>query len=221
MCGRFTIQYTWAEYYEALNLIPASAKGRNDPPRHNVCPTQSIGMVCTDNDDIVVKDARWGLVPHWAKDLKVKPMINARSETVAEKPMFKSSFATRRCLIPANSFYEWDRKTDPDTPLPYNIHLKGDEPFFFAGIWRYHKHLDVTSCAILTTAPHDNIAFVHDRMPVILNAETWETWVSPKTETDEALTLISQNRGADLTAYRVGTAVNKNTAQGAELIEPI
>ena len=71
MCGRFTIQYTWAEYYEGLNLIPASAKGRNAPPRFNVCPTQSVGMVCTDNGKIVVKDARWALVPHWAKDLEL------------------------------------------------------------------------------------------------------------------------------------------------------
>ncbi|WP_419906510.1 SOS response-associated peptidase [Hoeflea sp.] len=158
MCWRFTIQYTWAEYYEALNLIPADAKGRNDPPRYNVCPTQTVGMVCADKDAIVVKDARWGLVPHWAKDLKIKPMINARSETVTEKPIFKSSFASRRCLIPANSFYEWDRKSDPDTPLPYNIHLKDNRPFFFGGIWRYRKHLDVTSCAIFTMEPHENIA---------------------------------------------------------------
>lgn len=172
MCGRFTIQYTWAEYYEALNLIPASVKGRNDPPRYNVCPTQQIGMVCTVEDEIVVKDARWGLVPFWAKKLE-KPMINARSETVAEKPMFKKSFSERRCLIPASSYYEWLRP-DKKTALPYNIHLKDNEPFFFAGIWGHHKHLDVTSCAILTTVPHDNIAHVHDRMPVILNAETWE-----------------------------------------------
>lgn len=178
-------------------------------------------MVCTDDNEIVVKDARWGLVPYWAKEVSGKPMINARSETVAEKPMFKNSFASRRCLIPASSYFEWDRKTDPKTALPYNIHLKGDEPFYFAGIWRYHRHLDVTSCAILTTAPHENIAYVYDRMPVIMAVDAWTDWISSEVGPEDALQLVEKNRGADLIAYRVSTEVNSRKAIGADLIAPI
>ena len=171
MCGRFTIQYTWAEYYASLNLIPLSAKGRNDPPRFNVCPTQNIGFIYTEDDEIKVQDGRWGLVPNWAKEgAKLPMMINARSETVAEKNSFKYSFKSKRCLIPASAFYEWtvgeDSKKDP-----HYIYLTNNEPFFFAGIWAYNKIMDVTSCAILTTTPHKNIAHIHDRMPVILNSD--------------------------------------------------
>lgn len=219
MCGRFTIQYTWAEYYEALNLIPASAKGRNDPPRYNVCPTQNVGMVCVEKDEIMVKDGGWGLVPFWAKKLE-KPVINARSETVDEKPMFKKSFDQRRCLIPASSYYEWERP-EPKVALPYNIHLPDNGPFFFAGIWSHHSKLDVTSCAILTAAPHKNISHVHDRMPIILKADQCEQWISTDVGTDEALEIIPENCGADLIDYRVSTKVKTRDTEGSQLIEPI
>lgn len=221
MCGRFTIQYSWAEYYEALNLIPAEAKGRNDPPRYNVCPTQDIGFVYSEDDEVKVKDGRWGLIPNWAKEGgKLPLMINARSETVAEKNSFKHSFKSKRCLIPANAYYEWtigeDGKRDP-----HYLYLKEREAFFFAGIWAYNKNMDVTSCAILTAAPTDNIAHIHDRMPVILKADVYHDWISKDVESEKALELIDQNRGTELTAYRVDRAVNSNRAQGRELIEPI
>jgi len=108
MCGRFTIQYSWAEYYDALNLIPAAAKGRNDPPRYNVTPAQTLGTLIKSEDGYEVIDTEWGLLPFWATDKKVKP-INARGETVADKAMFKVAFKHKRCLIPADSFYEWVR----------------------------------------------------------------------------------------------------------------
>ncbi len=138
MCGRFTIQYTWAEYYEALNLIPASAKGRNDPPRYDVAPTQSIGFVCNDDGDIAVKDGRWGIVPFFIKEPKKKPIINARSETMHEKPSFKFSVKSRRCLIPASSYYEWTLGEDGGKD-PHNIHLPENEPFYFAGLWAHNE----------------------------------------------------------------------------------
>jgi len=139
-------------------------------------------------------------------------MINARSETVAEKASFKYSFKSKRCLIPASAFYEWtigeDQKKDP-----HYIYLPENEPFFFAGIWAHNDNMDVTSCSILTTKPHENIAHIHDRMPVILKQEAWEPWISKDVESDEALPLIGDNRGADLISYRVDRAVNSNRAR--------
>jgi putative SOS response-associated peptidase YedK len=204
MCGRFTIQYTWAEYYEALNLIPASAKGRNDPPRYNVCPSQTIGAVVRDHDDYKVIDPNWGFIPFWAKaPPKFKP-INAKGETVATNGMFRTAFAHKRCLIPANSYYEWI-KPEPKVRLPFNIHLKDNAPFFFAGIWGTNETLDALTCAIITTVPHDDIAHIHDRMPVILNEQAYEPWLDPDTEVEDAHALLDQNKGAELTAYRVST----------------
>lgn len=158
-------------------------------------------------------------MPLWAKDKKRRP-INARSETVATNGMFKIAFKHKRCLIPASSYFEWV-EPEPKVKLPYNIHLSSNEPYFFAGIWAYNKTLDMKTCAILTTVPHENIAHIHDRMPVILNNDVCEKWMNNDIEIEDAESLISQNRGEDLIGYRVSTAVNKNTAQGSELIEPI
>lgn len=150
MCGRFTIQYTWAEYHEALSLIPASAKGRNDPPRYNVAPTQNVGFVATDRDgEVVVQDGRWWLVPFWAKEVPKYPMFNARSETATTKSSFREAFKSKRCLIPASSYYEWTKAKNGGKD-PHNIHLPYNEPFFFAGLWAHNDTLDITSCTILT-----------------------------------------------------------------------
>lgn len=147
-------------------------------------------------------------------------MINARSEIVAEKASFKYSFNSKRCLIPASAFYEWtvgdDKKKDP-----HYIYLPDKEPFFFAGIWAHNDKMDVTSCSILTTTPHKNIAHIHDRMPVILKEEAYEPWISKDVEAEEALTLIDKNRGSDLVSYRIDRAVNKRDAQGENLIRPL
>jgi len=219
MCGRFTIQFSWAEYYEVLNLIPANAKGRNDPPRYNVCPGQTFGAVIKDEDAYKVIEPTWGFLPFWAKDKKRKP-INARGETVHTNGMFKVAFSRKRCLIPANSYYEWI-EPEPKQKLPYNIHLKDNAPFFFAGIWGTHDTFETTTCAIITTTPHVNISHIHDRMPVILKPEACEQWLDPATISEQALSLLQENRGEELTGYRVDPAVNKKTAQGSELIEPI
>jgi putative SOS response-associated peptidase YedK len=219
MCGRFTIQYTWAEYHDALSLIPASAKGRNDPPRYNVCPSQAVGALIRGDDDYEVIDPNWGFIPFWAKEKKFTP-INAKGETVATNGMFRTAFACKRCLIPANSYYEWVRP-DPKTRLPYNIHLKDNAPFFFAGIWGTNENLDALTCAIITTVPNEGIAHIHDRMPVILREDVLEQWMDPDTEVERAHALLEQNRGTDLVAYRVSTDVNSNRAKGAQLIDPI
>lgn len=163
MCGRFTIRYTWAEYHEGLSIIPATAKGRNDPPRYNVAPTQTVGYVRQSEDGITVTDGRWWLVPHWAKELTSKwPMFNARSEDAHKKPAFRDAYKWGRCLIPADGYYEWTK--DPDAPkikLPHYIHLPEFRPFMFAGLSAYNKTLDVHNCTILTAAAVPEIIALH------------------------------------------------------------
>lgn len=219
MCGRFTIMYSWAEYYESLNLIPSKAKGRNDPPRFNVTPGQTFGSVVNGEDGLDVVETNWGFIPFWASK-KMKKPINARGETVHTNGMFKQAFKSKRCLIPASSYYEWI-EAEPGNKLPYNIHLKDNEPFFFAGIWATNKTFDATTCAIITLSATENIEEIHGRMPVILNRDVCEEWIDRETEVDRAVDILQDNRGRDLQAYRVGKAVNKNDAQGAELIAPI
>ncbi len=220
MCGRFTIEYSWAEYHNAISIIPTTAKVRNDPPRYNVAPTQGVGFVCHDDDDLVVKDGRWSLVPFWAKEIPKYALINARSETAHEKSSFHEPFKSKRCLIPATAYYEWtvgeDKKKDP-----HYIYLPDKEPFFFAGLWAHNSNLDITSFAILTAAAHPVIEALHDRMPIILKEDAWKNWLSKETEVGEARSLLTQNRGSELVSYRVDRAVNSSKASGADLIKPL
>lgn len=221
MCGRFTIQHSWAVYYDALNLIPAEAKGRNDPPRYNVTPTQQVGFVSKDKDGrLSVQDGRWWLVPFWAKELPKYPLFNARSETADSKSSFREAFKSKRCLIPASSYYEWTKAEDGGKD-PYNIHLPDNEPFFFAGLWAHNYNLDVTSCTILTAAAAPQIAHLHDRMPIIPKEGVWEEWLDAGTKVEDAKALLDNNRGSELVSYRVARAVNSNKASGSHLVEPL
>lgn len=145
---------------------------------------------------------------------------NARSETMHEKPSFKFSVKSKRCLIPANSYYEWTVGEDGGKD-PHNIHLPDNEPFYFAGLWAHNDHLDLTSCTIITSQAAPEIEHIHNRMPIILAKDAWEPWIDREVETDRARELIKSNRGSELVSYRVGRAVNKNTAKGAQLIEPV
>ncbi len=150
MCGRFTDQHSWREIWEhyqafldSLNTNP----GFNLPPRYNIAPTQNVLCVVERNHEAQFIDARWGLVPYWAKEPPKAPTINARGETAAERPLFRAAFRYRRCLIPADGYYEW-QKTGKATQ-PYRLHL--DESLFsFAGLWAENPHMAVTSCTILT-----------------------------------------------------------------------
>ncbi|MEP3278329.1 MAG: SOS response-associated peptidase [Stappiaceae bacterium] len=223
MCGRFTIRYTWAEYYDALTLIPASAKGRNDPPRYNVAPTQEVGFLCMDNGDAVIKDGRWWLVPHWAKELTSKwPMFNARSEEAHKKPAFRDSMKSKRCLIPADGYYEWTKNEEDGKKDPHFLHLPDDEPFAFAGLWATNMNIEptVTSCTILTAAAVPEISHLHHRMPIILAADAYEAWLDPNISVDLARELLTNHRDAELVSHRVGREVGSSKASGAQLIKP-
>ena len=218
MCGRFTIQYTWAEYFEALNLIPQEASGRNDPPRYNVAPTQDIGFICMKDGQLTALDGRWWLVPFWAKEVPKYAMFNARSETAHEKSSFREAFKSKRCLIPADGYYEWTKAEDGGKD-PHYIYLPDNEPFFFAGLWAHNSNLDITSCTIMTASADPAIEHLHSRMPIILKSDACEDWINPEISIDDAREVLKRERGSELTSHRVSRAVNSSKARGAELIE--
>jgi len=223
MCGRFITTGTWAEYRRYLNILPAEVDARNGPePNYNVAPTSELEIIVRDGDENVIAPVVWGLIPLWAKDSKIRAQINARGETVAEKPFFRTAFEHRRCLIPATGYYEW--RTENKVKQPYLIHLPGDaptfEPFAFAGVSAYNKALDTTTFAIVTLDADPSVAEIHNRMPVILKPDALEAWMDPATGKDDALDLLQQNRGPDLVYYAVDKAVGNVRNKQPELIEP-
>lgn len=220
MCGRFTLEYSWAEIHAIINIVPASAAKRNDPPRYNVAPTQDVGFISQSDGETTVQDGRWWLVPFWAKEIPKYPLFNARSETAHEKSSFREAYKSKRCLIPASGYYEWTKAADGGKD-PHLLHLPDHEPFLFAGLWAYNSNLEITSCTILTAPAHSAIAQIHDRMPIILNSDCWQDWLSPDTSVKEARNRLDNNRGRELLSYRVARTVNSSRASGAELIDPV
>lgn len=204
-----------------MNILPPDVSARNGPqPNYNVAPTSDLEIVVRKDDGIAVDQVTWGLMPHWAKDSKIRPMINARGETVAEKPFFRTAFEHGRCLVPANGYFEWH--TQDKVKQPYLIHLPGDapafEPFAFAGIMSRNKNLDTVTFAIVTLAAHPSVAHLHARMPVVLNRETLSDWMNPDTAKADALELLHQNRGADFVYHPVSRAVGNVNTKGPETI---
>ncbi|MEA2095944.1 MAG: SOS response-associated peptidase [Candidatus Cloacimonadota bacterium] len=175
MCGRFALYSSFQaikDYADLLNEIGEIEAN------YNVAPGQEIPIIINKNQHNILKSCKWGLIPFWAKDETVgNKLINTRGETIAEKPSFKYAFQQRRCLIPANGFYEW-RKKDKQ---PFYINLKDRELFSFAGIWEIWKSpagKQIFSCSIITTCPNEKLKTIHPRMPVILQKEHEETWLT-------------------------------------------
>jgi putative SOS response-associated peptidase YedK len=216
MCGRFALFLAADDLREELEL---NAVPVDFIPRYNVAPTQAVLAVA----DAAVRNAswmRWGLVPSWAKDLSIgSRMINARAETLAEKPSFRAAFARRRCLILANGFYEW-QKSGKGPSQPYFISLREGRPFAFAGLWelwRSPEGEEVKSCTIITTTPNARIAEIHDRMPVILTGEkmwNWLVWNNPA----QLGGLLAPYPAEEIQAAPVGRMVNDPNLDGPELI---
>lgn len=203
MCGRYSL----TSPVEAMAGLFLFDERPNLGPRFNIAPTQEVPVIRrTDAGQREIALMRWGLVPSWAKEIGGSaPLINARGETVAEKPSFRSAFKKRRCLIPADGFYEW-KKLESGQKQPYRIALPDDAPFGFAGIWEQWQSAQgdmLESCAIITTLASDRIADIHPRMPVILPPDSFDDWLdAPRAD------LIGAYDGA-LRAYPIGTAVNK------------
>ncbi|MCY1325918.1 putative SOS response-associated peptidase YedK [compost metagenome] len=213
MCGRFTQMMEWAELVRLYRLAD-NWYGRNTPARFNVAPTQTVPFVHQGRDgEQELSEGRWWLVPFWAKEMPKHPTFNARSEEADVKSSFKDSFKSKRCLVPADGFYEWTKGEDGGKD-PWFIHLPDRKPFSFAGLWAYNKTLDVTSCTILTMAAGQPMKQLHDRQPVILEPEAYDVWLSSETTTPDAKALLQRNLDGELEFHRVSRDINSSRFEG-------
>ncbi|OAI52405.1 hypothetical protein AYO47_06210 [Planctomyces sp. SCGC AG-212-M04] len=206
---------------EKLAEIFATTRQLTFRERFNISPTQTVVAIRQENGERVPVNMRWGLVPSWAKDLKSgPPLINARGETVAEKPAFRSAFKKRRCLIPATGFYEW--KTEGKQKCPFNIHLPDDIPFAFAGLWECWRGggEPLESCTILTTAASEQMMRIHDRQPVILHRHEWSVWLNPEIEDTDALKTMIRPWDRELVFDSVDPCINNSRNEGADYFKP-
>jgi putative SOS response-associated peptidase YedK len=226
MCGRFTLRITpevFANWYQV-------AEPPEIVPRYNIAPTQPVLIVRSDSSGSQ-RDwsfAHWGLIPSWLKDPgSGARMINARAETVMEKPSFRAAFRRRRCLVPVDGFYEW--KQIGKGKQPYLISMADGSPFAFAGLWEYWQGSDgseIESCTILTTEPNELMASLHNRMPVILAREDYTEWLTPTAESEpkaagRLLHLLRPFPDEQLHAYAVSRYVNSPANEGAVCVEPV
>jgi putative SOS response-associated peptidase YedK len=190
----------------------------------NIAPSQQVPIVRQGKDAREMALGRWGLIPYWAKDAKIGySLINARADTVAEKPAFRSAFKRRRCLIPADGFYEW-QATGTKVKQPYFIRMKDQEPFAFAGLWEEWTAPEgeaVQSCSIITTDPNELMKPIHNRMPAILSANNYTTWLDPEELPDTLKGLLHPYDPVQMEAYPVSTFVNRPINQGPKCIEPL
>ena len=209
MCGRYKLsrrKQVVEEYFE-------SASEEEDwSPRYNIAPTQPVAMVRSVGSGRILSMARWGLVPSWASDLSIgSSLINGRSETILEKPAFRDSFRTRRCLIPADGFYEW--KKSGKERHPFHFAMKDCSLFAFAGVWdRWTSPTGqvLESCSILTTSANELLDGLHQRMPVILPPRHYQTWLTaPATEAERLAELLVPFDASFMSRYAVSSLVNK------------
>ncbi|HEX5772773.1 MAG TPA: SOS response-associated peptidase [Geomobilimonas sp.] len=219
MCGRYVLTITLELFIKHFGLkeIP------NWPARYNIAPTQKVPVIRQFQDGPRQVDLlRWGLVPSWSKELS-GGMINARGETVNEKPSFRHAFRQRRCIIPASGFYEWRKIGNRKTP--YFIHRANHDPMAFAGIWdtwRSPEGENMETCAILTTQANAVVAKLHDRMPVILPCASFDDWLDPQLHDPAVLSkLLVPCPPETIATYPVSTLVNKVGNEGPECIEEV
>ncbi len=224
MCGRYSL----TQGVEVLQLRFAFMEEDFDlKPRYNIAPSQNAPVVMVEDEGRRLRMMRWGLVPSWAKEASIgNKMINARSETLAEKPSFKKSLKQRRCLVLADGFYEWQApKEGKGRKTPMRILLKSREPFAFAGLWDLWKDPDgdeLLSFTIITTQANDLIKGIHERMPVILAPEEEEIWLNAGSDqTDRLLSLLDPYPAKAMDVYEVSTAVNSPSNDRPECIEAV
>ena len=219
MCGRFTLFASPEQLAEAFDLPEAPILA----PRFNIAPTQPVGIVRMDpaTQQRMWALTLWGLIPSWSKDPSMGArMINARADTVADKPAFREAFRKRRCLVPADGFYEW--KTEGRTKQPYYFsHLSG-APLVLAGLWESWRAPDGTilrTVCLITTSANALMAPIHDRMPVLLNPTDWATWLEGSME--QAAQLFAPYADGALQCWPVDRRLNRPTEEGAGLIERV
>lgn len=222
MCGRYTASDEVSEYG---NQIPFKPLQLALTRRFNISPTQMAAVMVQEDDGNAVRLMRWGLIPSWAKDASVGyKMINARAETVAEKPSYRTPFKKRRCLVLADGFYEW--KKEAKAKQPFRFVLTNGQPLAFAGLWESWRQPDaenpVHTFTIITTEPNELTREVHDRMPVILPARHYAQWLDREFDDPASLQrLLSPYPAAEMNAYPVSTLVNSPKNEIPACIEPV
>ncbi|MBC1241835.1 SOS response-associated peptidase [Nostoc sp. 2RC] len=222
MCGRFTLN----QPVEALAKIFDVQQLPDLPAEYNIAPTQKVAIVLQNPESKKreFQQLHWGLIPSWAKDPGIgAKTINARAETVAEKPAFRSAFKHRRCLVLADGFYEWQRQQGKKQPFYFR--LQDGQPFAFAGLWERWQspsNEEITSCTILTTAANELLQPIHERMPVILDPQDYDLWLDSQVQTPQTLQqLLRSYPAAAMTAYPVSTLVNNSRHNSPECIVPM
>ena len=219
MCGRYTLSTPTEALEQRFHAtLPREAL----TPTYNAAPSQALPVICNTHSQEVTMSA-WGFVPEWAKGrTDVKPLINARAETVATKPTFRQAFKSKRCLVLADGFYEWKRTGK--SKVPHRIALKSGEPFAFAGIWStVHdpSGRPYTTFAILTIEANELMAQIHSRMPVILRAHDEATWLNQRCPLDEAQALLVPFPAEPLTLYEVSPRINSPTYNTPDALHPV
>lgn len=216
MCGRFALTLPTDAMAQLFQAAPA-----NDlppVPNYNVCPTTQVHVVSLANGGRRLGAMRWGFLPHWYKSPTDGPLlINARAETIAEKPAFRAACRERRCIVPISGFFEWTR--DGDVKLPWYITRRDGAPMALAGVWQAWGPDHAPSCAMVTTAANTPMARIHHRIPVILEQADWGKWLGE--EGKGAARLMHAPSDDALDFVRVDVAVNSNRASGPQLIEPL
>jgi putative SOS response-associated peptidase YedK len=225
MCGRFARYSLSRELERYFNALPPSFEIR---PNYNVAPAQEIPVIVQLEGSRHFKKRHWGLVPFWAKDTSIgSRMINARVETLSSKPAFKAALKHRRCLIPANGFFEWSGKAG--SKQPYFICSSSGEPLAFAGLYEIWEDKEAPpgagpykSCTIITTEPSGSVRDIHDRMPLILKPEAFDEWLDPdNTEPARIEELLKSHHVKELNRYPISRLVNRVEHNSKECIEPL
>ena len=216
MCGRFVINMPSDLMAQLFDAVPANDLPH--VPNFNVCPTTQVHVVSQGEGGRRLGAMRWGFIPHWYKKPNDGPLlINARSETIAEKPAFREACRERRCILPISGFYEWNR--DGSVKLPWYIQRADGAPMALAGIWQSWDADAAPTCAVVTAEAKGPMSEIHHRVPVILEQGDWGKWLGE--EGKGAALLMNAPQEDVLRFHRVNTAVNSNRAAGPELIEPI
>ena len=219
MCGRFAITIPSDAMSQLFDAQPVN--NLPDLPNFNVCPTNSIHVVTNNGLGRKLESLRWGFVPNWYRTVNAGPLlINARSETVAQKPAFANASRERRCLIPCSGFYEWSKDLEGNK-TPWFIKRNDDTPLVFGGVWQewgYEGEI-IKTCAIVTTASNTKLSSIHHRLPLVLERSDWGFWLGE--EGHGASALMRPTADETLKAYRVSKNINSNRASGPDLISPL
>ncbi len=221
MCGRFTLTLDPGELQELLDLGPFVHIVQ---PRYNIAPMQPIPIV-KDQADRSIELYRWGLVPFWADDPGIgSRMINARAETVSQKPSFRAAFKYRRCLILADGFFEWHAEGKGAPKLPYLFKLKDNRPFTFAGLYEHWEPPvggELHTCTILTCSPNNLVSKYHNRMPVMLGEESRWAWLDPEAGSKALLDMLEPYPADEMKAFAVSKDVNSPKNDSPEILAPL